>query len=453
MIQLLVSAPASGSGKTTVTCALLAALKKRGYEPCAFKCGPDYIDPMFHCAVLGVESGNLDLFFSSPDFVRELYARGAAGHTAAVCEGAMGYYDGLGGASDKASAWHTAEVLGLPALLVVRPKGASLTLAAQIRGILAYRTPSRIAGVLLNDCTESLYKLLAPMLEKECGVPALGYMPRLPEAAFASRHLGLYTAAEIADLQQKIELLADMAQNTVDWPRFLRVFEAAAPSAPKPPAPAAFAADIAVARDEAFCFAYSEALRALEQAGARLRFFSPLKDSALPKGAGGLYLTGGYPEIYARELAENKPMLAAVKNAVRSGIPTVAECGGFLYLGRELEGGDGKKYPMVGVFGGSGFDTGRLVRFGYAELCADSDSLLLRKGEKLPVHEFHHWDSTENGSAFIARKPVSGREWSCGFANEHLYAGVPHFYWAGTPLPEGFVSAAAKYAKARGEAE
>lgn len=219
MLQLLLAAPSSGSGKTTAACALLSALKARGLEPCAFKCGPDYIDPMFHRAVLGVPSHNLDLFFSTPQTVRRLYTSGAAGHGSAVCEGAMGYYDGLGGVSATASAWHTADVLDLPVLLVVRPKGASLTLAAQLQGLKAFRTPHHIAGVLLNDCTEMLYKLLAPMLERETGLPVVGFLPPMPDAAIESRHLGLKTAGEIADLQQKIQILTAAAHKNIDWPR------------------------------------------------------------------------------------------------------------------------------------------------------------------------------------------------------------------------------------------
>ena len=215
MLQLVLAAPRSGSGKTTAACALLAAMQARGLAPCAFKSGPDYIDPMFHRAVLDVESHNLDLFFSKPETVRELYARHAAGHGAAVVEGAMGYYDGLGGVADTASVWHLADTLNLPALLVVRPKGASLTLAAELRGLMAFRTPHHIAGILLNDCKESLYKMLRPMLEKETGLPVVGCLPPLPEAAIESRHLGLKTAAEITDLQRKIALLADAAQRGI----------------------------------------------------------------------------------------------------------------------------------------------------------------------------------------------------------------------------------------------
>ena len=227
MIQFLVAAPCSGSGKTTLTCALLAALKRQGQDPCSFKSGPDYIDPMFHRAVLGVESHNLDLFFSAPETVRALYAQAAAGHGAAVCEGAMGFYDGLGGVSDTASAWHLADTLGLPVLLVVQPRGASLTLAAQINGLKQFRTPSHLAGILLNDCAPHLYALLAPMLERETGLTVLGYLPHLPDAALESRHLGLKTAGEIADLQQKISRMADAL--VVDWEKLSILTEGAAP--------------------------------------------------------------------------------------------------------------------------------------------------------------------------------------------------------------------------------
>ena len=273
MLQLLLAAPSSGSGKTTAACALLSALKARGLEPCAFKCGPDYIDPMFHRAVLGVPSHNLDLFFSTPQTVRRLYTSGAAGHGSAVCEGAMGYYDGLGGVSAAASAWHTADVLDLPVLLVVRPKGASLTLAAQLQGLKAFRTPHHIAGVLLNDCTEMLYKLLAPMLERETGLPVVGFLPPMQDAAIESRHLGLKTAGEIADLQQKIQILTAAAQKNIDWPRLLALFDRPAPMAPAVQA-AAPTVRIAVAQDEAFCFTYAETLESL-------RAYSPAVDDIL----------------------------------------------------------------------------------------------------------------------------------------------------------------------------
>lgn len=445
MIQFLLAAPRSGSGKTTMTCALLMALKRRGCAPCAFKSGPDYIDPMFHRAVLGVESRSLDLFFSAPETVRALYARGAAGHGAAVCEGAMGFYDGLGGVSDRASAWHLADTLGLPVLLVVEPKGQSLTLAAELKGLNSFRTPSHIAGILLNNCTARMYALLAPMLEKETGLPVLGFLPKLPEAVIGSRHLGLYTAAEVENLQQKLALLADAAEEHIDWPRLLALCEKEPPALPAraetPPA----RVRIAVAQDEAFCFIYAETLEAFRDAGAEVVFFSPLRDTALPENIDGLYLPGGYPELHARELSENTSLLREIKQKIESGLPTAAECGGFLYLGQSLTDAEGQSWPMVGVLPGEAKDAGRLVRFGYAALSADSDSMLFRAGESFPIHEFHHWDSTANGTALAAKKPVGGAEWRCGFIDEHFYAGFPHLYWAGTPLPQRFAAAAENY--------
>ena len=445
MIQFLLAAPRSGSGKTTMTCALLMALKRRGCAPCAFKSGPDYIDPMFHRAVLGVESRSLDLFFSAPETVRALYAKGAAGHGAAVCEGAMGFYDGLGGVSDRASAWHLADTLDLPVLLVVEPKGQSLTLAAELNGLVNFRTPSHIAGILLNNCTARMHALLAPMLEKETGLPVLGFLPKLPEAVIGSRHLGLYTAAEVENLQQKLALLADAAEEHIDWPRLLALCEKEPPALPVQPETPPARVRIAVAQDEAFCFTYAETLEAFRDAGAEVVFFSPLRDTALPENIGGLYLPGGYPELHARELSENTSLLREIKRKIESGLPTAAECGGFLYLGQSLTDAEGQSWPMAGVLPGEAKDAGRLVRFGYAALSADSDSMLFRAGESFPIHEFHHWDSTANGTALAAKKPVGGAAWRCGFVNEHFYAGFPHLYWAGTPLPQRFAAAAENY--------
>ena len=416
MMQFLIAAPRSGSGKTTVTCAVLTALQRRGTDPCAFKCGPDYIDPMFHRSALGVESHNLDLYLSAPDTVRTLYARYAAGHGAAVCEGAMGFYDGQG-LTTRASAWELADTLALPVLLVVQPKGASITLAAELRGLLQFRTPSHIVGILLNDCSEALYKTLRPMLEAETGLPVVGYLPHLPGCVIESRHLGLKTAGEISDLQQKLGKLADAL--VLNWTQLAVLTDRPAPAAPPLPTPCAPAVRIAVARDEAFCFAYAETLDALRDAGAE------------------------------RQLSENIALRAAIRDAGQEGLPTAAECGGFLYLGQTLEGTDSKVYPMTGVLPGSGHNTGRLVRFGYAAMTAKADSMLFHAGETLPVHEFHHWDSSENGADFSVCK-AKKRQWECGFASANLYAGFPHLYWAGTALPRRFVQAAQHFLKHKG---
>ncbi len=446
--QLMAAAPASGSGKTTVVCALLRALRRRGLDPCAFKCGPDYIDPMFHRAALEVPSCNLDLYLTDPARLRQLYSAHLAGHGAAVVEAAMGYYDGAG-LTDAASGWQTADTLGLPVLLVVRPGGASLTLAAQIKGLQAFRPDSHLAAILLNGCSASYADRLAPLLERETGLPVVGCLPTLEAARLPSRHLGLYTAGEIQDLSPRLDALADALEAGADLDKLLAVCRRPAPvSAPAQAAPVR--ARIAVARDEAFCFCYPETLETLARAGAECVFFSPMRDAALPE-ADALYLPGGYPELYAEALSKNEPLRRAVAAAVAAGMPAVAECGGFLYLGQTLADEAGSVWPMAGVLPGDGFRAGRLVRFGYADLTAREDSLLFRAGERVPVHEFHHWDSTCPGDALEAEKP-DGRRWRCGFAGPRLYAGFPHLYLAGRPrLAERLVSAAAAWRKERGK--
>ena len=452
MLELMIAAPASGSGKTVLACALLAALKQRGLDPCAFKCGPDYIDPMFHRSVLGVDSHNLDLFLSSADAARGLYHRYGASHGSVVVEGAMGFYDGLGGSTDRASAWQVADVLDLPVLLAVRPKGSSLTLAAQINGLRAFRTPSHITGIFLNDCSPMLVKSLTPMLERETGLPVLGYLPHMEEAVLESRHLGLQTAGEIKDLAARIDRAAQTLAETMNWDKLSSLCERPDIRRQPDPLPTQERVPIAVARDEAFCFIYEETLDVLRDTGADLLFFSPIHDESLPENACGLYLPGGYPELYAARLAKNESMRRSVREAVSHGLPTVAECGGFLYLGQSLQGADGTAYPMAGYLPGDGVRTPKLVRFGYSELAADTDSLLFRRGESVPVHEFHYWDSTQNGDSLIAAKPLTGRNWRCGFTNRRLYAAFPHLYFPGRPeLAERFVREAKRCRKERSD--
>ncbi|MBR4211295.1 MAG: cobyrinate a,c-diamide synthase [Oscillibacter sp.] len=453
MIRLLVAAPASGHGKTVVTCALLSALRRRGLDPCAFKCGPDYIDPTFHRAVSGAECHNLDLYLCGAERVRELFARSAYGHGAAVCESAMGYYDGLGGVTDAASAWRVACALDLPVLLAVRANGAGLSLAALVRGMREFRPDCRFVGVLLNDCTPALCRTLSPALERESGLPVLGCLPRVPEAEIPSRHLGLYTAAEVDNLRERLQVLSDALEANADLSRLFALCDGATLRPARKASGVRTAVDraasgvrIAVARDEAFCFTYPETLEILEEYGAELVFFSPLRDAAPPDGIAGLYLPGGYPELYARGLSDNATMREGIADAVRGGMPTVAECGGFLYLGAALQDTGGVSRPMAGVLPGEGFPRGKSVRFGYGALSADTDSLLFRAGEAVPVHEFHHWDSTRPGDALQMEKPVGGRRWRCGFVGDTLYAGFPHLYFWGRPeLARRFTEAARRY--------
>lgn len=459
MLEFMITAASSNSGKTAVTCGLLSLLMRRGYSPCAFKCGPDYIDPMFHRSVLGIESRNLDVFLAGEDGVRRAYARGASGHDAAVCEGVMGFYDGLNG--ETASAWHVASLLEIPAILVVRPKGAALTLAAVIKGVKDFRSPSRICACIFNDCSETYYRMYGPLIEAESGVPVIGYLPHMQEADFESRHLGLMTAGEIRDLSERIGRIGERMEETIDWERLLQVAGGTArenaggnaadakAGAPKSEAPKSGApVPIAVARDAAFSFTYAESIEALEDAGAKITYFSPISDSGLPEGTCGLYLPGGYPELYAEQLAGNESMRESVRSAVLGGLPTIAECGGFLYLSQNLADPEGNAWPMAGALPGEAAGTGKLVRFGYGTIGCEESSMLFRPGEQAPVHEFHYWDTSAPGEDLTLTKQSTGKNWNFGYASNTLYAGFPHLYLAAGPggetLAARFVRAAEK---------
>ena len=442
MKRIMISAMQSGGGKTTLTCALLALLKKRGTAAEAFKCGPDYIDQMFHSCVLGVPSRNLDLFLQGETGV--LKTLGGARGEIAVIEGAMGLYDGIGG-TDTASAYALAALTKTPVILAVMPRGSSLTLAAQIKGVAQFRRDSRVSGIVLTNCRTMLYEHLKPIIENETGLKVFGCLPPMAELEIPSRHLGLLTAGEIENLTARFDAAADMLSDCVDVEGLLTLASAAGLESVSETKPVSARAKIALARDEAFCFYYEDSLDALRAAGAELIEFSPLRDERLPE-CDGLYLGGGYPELYAKRLSENASMRQSVAAAVRAGMPTVAECGGFLYLGAALESDSGAAYPMAGVLPGVGLKTDRLQNFGYTELKAERDSLLFRAGEHVHAHEFHYWKSTENGNDLTAVKPLSGRERRCGYVNESLYAAFPHLHFGGeAPLAARFVAAAERY--------
>ena len=446
--RLLLCAPASGGGKTTLTCAILQALVNRGANPAAFKCGPDYIDPMFHSGIIGAKSRNLDLFLMGEAAVLRSLADNSAGAGLALIEGVMGYYDGIG-LSDQASAYHLARTTRTPAVLVLDGRGRALTAAAVVRGMKDFRPDSGIAGVVLNRVSPMLYPRLREAIERETGVKVYGFLPNRPDCALESRHLGLVTAAEVAGLKEKLSALAAQAEESVDLSGLLELARTAPALEPPEavlPEPVEGRPRIAVAKDKAFCFYYADGLALLEQLGAELAEFSPMNDEKLPEGTCGLYLGGGYPELYAKALADNRPMREEVRAAVLGGLPTVAECGGFLYLNQTLADGEGRAWPMAGVFPGRAANTGKLGRFGYVTLTAQTGGLLGPAGTKIPAHEFHYWDTGAPGADFRAEKPQSARGWDCAYHTPTLYAGFPHFHFCAAPgAARNFVAAARRY--------
>lgn len=441
--RLMLAAASSGSGKTTIACAILQALTRMGEHPVSFKCGPDYIDPMFHRQVLGVPSRNLDLFFSDEATAAYLLQKNSENFSLAFIEGVMGYYDGIA-TTTEASSWQLAKATQTPVVLVLNCKGMSVSIAAQLGGYLSYQPDSQIKGVILNQVSKSIYPEIKALIEQRYDVAVCGYMPKMSDCSLESRHLGLVTAEEIGDLQQRLEKLGEQAMQTIDLPLLLKI-AAQAPALAVPavqlPAPNPTPLRIGVARDKAFSFYYADNLELLEQLGAQLVEFSPLHDPQLPDDLDGLLLGGGYPELYADTLSQNRTLMAQIKAALQNGLPCIAECGGFQYLCEQLEGADSKSYSMVGFLPGSSFRTPSLRRFGYVRLTAQKDNLLCKKGEGFAAHEFHYWDSQHCGNGCIAQKPCRRSSWECVVCDENFWAGYPHLYfYANVQMAKNFLN-------------
>jgi len=449
---ILFAAASSGCGKTTITCGALRAWQRKGLKIKAWKCGPDYIDPMFHKQVLGIPGGNLDSFFLSKEALKAQYQQKNVGFDLAVMEGVMGYYDGLGGISTQASTYEVAQAVDVPVILILDGKGASLSLAAMLRGFLQYQKDSHIVGVILNRTSPMIGARLKPVLEAE-GVKYLGCVPVSKEIQFDSRHLGLVMPEEVPQIQKQLDEIADLLEESVDLDGILELARSYAEKvennedaglakcqtsqvAMETRAAGSFTESrnplrIAVARDEAFCFYYQENMEILESLGVELIPFSPIHDQELPAKVSGVILGGGYPENYAKALSENTSMLASIRQAWKNKMPFLAECGGFLYLHRELEGSDGIFYPLAGVIPDKAWKTNRLGRFGYITLTPDHpDTCLIRE---IKGHEFHYWESGDCGTCWTAKKPLSDRSWSCVHSEQGQIAGFPHLYYPSAP--------------------
>ncbi len=459
----MITAASSGSGKTMITCGLLELFKRKGLNPLACKCGPDYIDGLFHKQVLELEGMNLDSYFEAPEELRDKYSRLSKGHLPVV-EGVMGYFDGLGGSTTRASSWEVAHILDLPAVLVVDARGASVSLAALIKGFLEFERPmgSQIKAVIFNRMSPMLYPRIRELVERETGIRAAGFVPELDFLKVGSRHLGLVLPEEIAGLREQMNRLGKCLEETIDW-EFLEELgaekeerDALEEENTEASCTAAFSFRLGIAMDEAFCFYYQDNLRLLERLGGELVYFSPIHDRSLPEQLDGLILGGGYPELYCEALSLNESMREAVKKAAEGGLPVLGECGGYLYLLEELEAEDGRIWPMTGVLKGKGYKKGKNSRFGYIGVEAEKDSLYLNPGEQIRGHEFHYWDCEvlEEEWVMRAKKPVGNRSWPCMRIKNQVMAGFPHLFYPSCPaFAVRFAKACVRYKRKRDEAE
>ncbi|MEV4785411.1 cobyrinate a,c-diamide synthase [Streptomyces tuirus] len=442
--RLVIAAPSSGSGKTTVATGLMAAFAARGLAVSPHKVGPDYIDPGYHALATGRVGRNLDAYLCGPELVGPLFLHGAQGCDIAVVEGVMGLYDGAAGEGELASTAHVAKLLGAPVVLVVDASSQSRSVAALVHGFASWDPEVRVGGVILNKVASDRHEELLREALEQAGVPVLGALRRAAQVSTPSRHLGLVPVAERQGAA--VEAVAAMAAQVVDGcdlGALEALARAAGPvpggSAPWTPASPTHhptrsdeadqqrAPVVAVAGGPAFTFSYAEHTELLTAAGADVVTFDPLRDEELPEGTAGLVIGGGFPEVYASELSANEPLRKAVAALAERGAPVAAECAGLLYLCRELDG-----LPMCGVLDASARMTERLT-LGYRDAVAVGDSVLAAAGTRMRGHEFHR-TVVEPGSGAEPAWGVRGpRPRVEGFVERGVHASYLHTHWASEP--------------------
>ena len=439
MIGLMVGGSASGVGKTTVTLAILACLRRRGYVVQPYKGGPDFLDTTHHTRIAGRIARNLDTWMLSPQANQEVLRRAAIGADAVVVEGMMGLFDGKDGATEAGSSAEIAKLLQLPVVLVLDCAKSARSVAAVVLGFESFDPVLTLAGVILNRvASPNHYRMLAAAIQARCKTPILGWLPKEPAIAIPERHLGLHAAAAGASAsQEEIDRLANLAETHFDVDALCRlscpVDLAEAPQL-RPGEPRQLR--IGVARDAAFSFYYEDNLDLLREAGAEIVFFSPIADAALPHRVDLIYLGGGYPELYAQDLSENSAMQQAIRSFVSDGGYLYAECGGLLYLSQELRSSEGRAYPLLGILPLTTEMTDKLVDFGYVTVTFTQDCLLGRKGTSIRGHSFHYsriCTSPQATTSYQVDFSLSGRQQQEGFTAGNVLASYVHLHFRANP--------------------
>lgn len=436
MKSIVIASNSSGGGKTTVTLGIMKAFKNRGFEIQGYKVGPDYIDSAFHTKITGKDSRNLDLYLMGEAGVKASFSRGSG--ELGVVEGVMGLYDGKG-IDTSYSTYHVSKVLDLPIILVLSPKAQVATLCAEINGIVNFKD-ANIKGIILNNITENYYKLLKVAIKENCNLKVLGYLPKDERLSLKSRHLGLIQSSEIEDLDEKIEICAELLEKHLDMDLLLEQFKESEKYVDD------FHVEnkgkrIAVAYDKAFSFYYKENLELLEEMG-QVIYFSPIKDKKLPSNIDFLYIGGGYPEVFIKELSENTTMIESIKKALDNGLHCYAECGGLMYLtlgerpeGEKLQGEEEISYNTVGFFNGYYTLTKKLQNFGYAEIKVDAENNILPQNMSINCHEFHKSfvDLSEEKMFKLSKEGYDGnkKNWQCGYVKKNTIAVYGHVHFWG----------------------
>ena len=436
---IVIAGVRSGVGKTTIATGVMGALTRRGNKVQPFKAGPDYIDPSYHQIACGVPSRNLDTWLCDHSTVLELFQRASAGCDVSVVEGVMGVFDGHSSLTEEGSTAQLAKLLGAPVILIADASKVARSVAAEILGFQKFDPDLNVAGVILNGVGSDRHlEFCKPQIEATTGLPVLGYLPRKEEFIQPERHLGLIPTVEGTVAQQWYDGVINQVEATMDVDAILKLAQSAKtpPASPTvyPEVALSSRATIAVAQDMAFNFYYQDSLDLLTAWGAEIAPFSPLEDEKLPAGASGIYLGGGFPELFASHLSDNKPMHQSIMEAVASGVPVYAECGGLMYLGKSLSDLEGVTHPMVGVIPAESAMSQSRLTLGYREVESCSDNPVLQVGQRVRGHEFH-WSTLaqQPGAEESVYKVIDQENRPDGFRTRNVWASYVHIHLGSRP--------------------
>lgn len=437
MNRFVLAGTGSGVGKTTFTIGIMRALMKRGLSVQGFKCGPDYIDPTYHTAVTKRPSRNIDSFMMEYDVVRDIVARASKDADVSIIEGVMGFYDGKSPLSNEGSAAQISELTNSPVILIVNGASMARSVAAIVKGFQMLDENANIVGVIANQLgSKNHFEIVKTAIEAECEVPVIGYLPKGAVPTLPSRHLGLVPAIERGDLDDYFDELANAIEETVDLDQLLEITEAPEIKVDFSifeKKPDRKSVHIAVAKDAAFNFYYEENLELLRGYGAEIHFFSPLYNEKVPPQAQGLYIGGGFPEEFAEQLSENTVSKNSIRSAIEKGLPTLAECGGFMYLTQSITNRAGETYEMLGVIEGHIKMQEKLAALGYREITGVTGNFLINENEHAKGHEFHYstYEGNHQTPAYFSKGRFRAQHE--GYLRNNLVAGYTHFHFASNP--------------------
>lgn len=447
--RIMFAGTSSDVGKTTIVLGIMRALKNRGMKVQGFKAGPDYIDTAFHTFATGIPSRNLDTWMLDEDVIKELLAKHASKADISIMEGVMGMFDGANIKSIEGSSAHLASITKTPVILIINGAGVALSAAAMVYGFVHFDESIDVKGVIVNKVSgDGHYQIIKEAIEHHVKIPCIGYLAKNEDISLKSRHLGLIPSVEVQALDEKVNKVAEMIEETMNLDLLLELskeivdFELIESKSKAP------YLRVGVAYDQAFNFYYQDNLDYLKEQGCELVFFSPINDTHIPSNLDGLYIGGGFPEVFADQLENNITMKKSLKEAIESNMPTYAECGGLMYLTEYIETLEGNKHKMVGIYTGGSKMTKTLQQFGYVRGELNRDQIIGSKGTLFKGHEFHRSVvmNEDLERTYNLKKVNKDVTWQCGYNRKNCLGGYPHLhFYSNLEIANNFIKACEAY--------